>query len=156
MASHLIVLFDTSGSMAEAFKSNLSTAKDAEYVAEHQIKIHEAQERLIAALSKSQFDTITIIPFHATVETEFTASRQTQKRRIDTFIRKQKAGGGTNLGAALSVAINSPYANTFANYAAFLKSEGGRMPPRADKRWPRREIKSGAGGSGKDLSTSCR
>jgi hypothetical protein len=91
--------------MAEPFQSTKNSAKDAEDVAARSTKIREAQERLIIALNKSQFDIVTIIPFHSVVEAELTASLKTQKSVIDKFIRRQRADGETNLGAALSVAI---------------------------------------------------
>lgn len=116
--THIIVIFDCSGSMGEPFSTLIKPRKRKYRLQE--IKIEAAKSSLLDWLQSSKFDFVTIIPFSSKVEGRLTASIVKNKKRIRNFIFKQTPGGNTNLQAAILRAIKIASKDTENSYIQYL------------------------------------
>jgi hypothetical protein len=64
MSSHVVVVFDHSGSMSEPFRALAPDDRPRARRATRQVKIEEAKAALFAWLDTSAYDQATIIPFN--------------------------------------------------------------------------------------------
>ncbi len=101
--SHIIVIFDRSGSMGESFRA-FKKAKTGNNP-DDETKIKAAKQSLLAWLRDSEFDTVTIIPFSTRADKKLTGSLRKNSIRIQHFVHNQYPDGDTNLQAAISRAI---------------------------------------------------
>ena len=115
--SHIIVIFDCSGSMGEPFQALKKTRK-RKYL-QHEIKIEAAKSSLMDWLQKSEFNTVTIIPFSSKIKRKLTVSLK-NLTRVHSYIYGQNAGGDTNLQAAISRAIKVALKDIENSYIQYL------------------------------------
>lgn len=116
--SHIIVILDCSGSMAEPFQA-LRKAGKKKYLP-REIKLAAAKSTLMDWLRKSEFDTVTVIPFSSRVKKKWTGSLNKNLSKIQDYVNGQIAGGDTNLQAAISRAIKTATQDTENSYIQYL------------------------------------
>lgn len=117
--SHIIVIFDCSGSMAEPFHA-LKKAKK-QNLANSETKIEAAKKSLLTWLLKSEFDVVTIIPFSSKLREKLIQGSLTRNlTKIRNYIFKQYADGNTNLELALSSAFKIAKGDLENSYIQFL------------------------------------
>ena len=97
---HLIVIFDKSGSMNEAFAAE-GMPGVADVVAGGANKIEEAKKALIERLQRASFNFVTIIPFNHEVDDPISGSLPEDRLLLQARISGIQASGRTYLSNAL-------------------------------------------------------
>src|SRR5437879_5779485 len=105
MPSHLFVIFDHSGSMANHFSLSATPSSPRGPIATHATKIEEAKAQLLSWLETSAFDAVTIVPFSTTAGAPITARIPGDLPKLRLALRAIKADGHTNLSMALGLAL---------------------------------------------------
>jgi hypothetical protein len=105
MPSHVIVIFDRSGSMSRPFSSPASPPPIRGRAATHDTKIEEAKAQLLSWLASCTHEKVTIIPFSTTTGTAVTFALPRELSNVQAFIQTIEAGGNTVLAPALEEAI---------------------------------------------------
>jgi hypothetical protein len=116
--SHIIVIFDRSGSMGEPFQIFKKPRKRK--FASLEIKIEVAKESLINWLQNSKFEKITLIPFSSRAERKRTFSIDGETKKIRDHIRNQFPDGDTNLQAAITSALKTGKMDSENSYVQYL------------------------------------
>jgi hypothetical protein len=104
-SSHLIVIFDRSGSMGEPFQADAEDARMANILGVQESKIAEAQHQLITMLSRMPAEFVTVIPFHSEVDKPISGALPAQLPEIEGQIRSISPGGNTLMAPALEQAV---------------------------------------------------
>jgi hypothetical protein len=107
MPSHIIVIFDHSGSMGEAFSSAqpATGGRIRGFAATHTSKIEEAKSRIVEWIETSTYDRVTVIPFASENDPALEFLLPRDLPLVQGSISRIAATGGTNLASALEVAV---------------------------------------------------
>lgn len=134
--SHLIVIFDCSGSMSQPFQATEKEIRGADYIGPSEIKISEAKAQLISRLKKSDFEFVTIIPFNTHTLPSFSREIPKYINEVENFIRNIQASGNTNLAEALLISIqtgnDAEAAETFSYLRHLIITDGLSHTPEDD------------------------
>jgi von Willebrand factor type A domain len=121
MPNHIIVIFDHSGSMSQGFSGPPPSSTSRGGFATHLTKIEEAKAQLVSWLTTSNYNQVTIIPFGDAADAPYTfATTPADLSKLRDHLERIKAGGRTNLAAALKAGIPLGATATKGQFARYL------------------------------------
>ncbi len=126
MSNHLIIMFDHSGSMAGPFVGDLRADSFSGLPARHSIKLEEAKRQLVSWLKTSNYYKASIFPFSSDADKPLTVLLPEDINIFEKYINNFPAQGGTNLSAALSLALEVGTREEESSFVRYLIVTDGR------------------------------